>query len=77
MSLGHLKAKKYRSLILTGKLLLVVKPSSELQLHLDVYRKRDDVKGIVHTHSPYVTGFAMANERIERLEGFGKTHPHS
>ncbi|HHT19125.1 MAG: class II aldolase/adducin family protein [Methanobacterium sp.] len=76
VSLGHLKAEEISIVDINGKIIAGgKKPSSELQLHLDVYRKRDDVKGIVHTHSPYVTGFAMANERIERLEGFGKTHP--
>lgn len=48
------------------------KPSSELPLHLDVYQVREDVGAIVHTHSPYVTGFALAGESIERLEGFGE-----
>lgn len=48
-----------------------VVPSSELQLHLMIYRERDDVKGVVHIHSPYATGFALAGKKIKRLEGFG------
>jgi len=46
-------------------------PSSELKLHLKIYNARTDVGGIVHTHSPYATGFALAGEKIKRLEGFG------
>jgi L-fuculose-phosphate aldolase len=46
-------------------------PSSELELHLMIYKERDDVEGIVHTHSPYATGFALAGQKISRLEGFG------
>ncbi|RLC43683.1 MAG: class II aldolase/adducin family protein [Candidatus Coatesbacteria bacterium] len=36
------------------------KPSSEIKLHLEVYRKRDDVGAVVHAHPPYATGFAVA-----------------
>jgi len=47
-------------------------PSSEVFMHLEIYKKRDDVGGIVHTHSPYATGFSFSNEKIPKLEGFGK-----
>lgn len=47
------------------------KPSSEVFMHLKIYEKREDVKGIVHTHSAVATGFAFAGEKIKRLEGFG------
>lgn len=73
MSLGYLKAEDVVLLNMDGKILSRKEvPSSELQLHLDVYKKRDDVQGIVHTHSPYATGFALAGQMIERLEGFGE-----
>ncbi len=49
-------------------------PSSELELHLTIYRERNDVEGIVHTHSPYATGFALAGKKIHYLEGFGKVN---
>ncbi|MCK9151125.1 class II aldolase/adducin family protein [Methanobacterium alcaliphilum] len=57
---------------LDGNLLSSGNPSSELFLHLEIYKKREDVKGIVHTHSPYATGFSFSNKKIKRLEGFGK-----
>ena len=38
---------------LEGNLLTKGKPSSEVDLHLEIYKKRSDVNGIVHTHSPY------------------------
>lgn len=47
-------------------------PSSELHLHLEIYRKRDDVGAVVHTHSPYATGFSFSDKKIPRLEGFGE-----
>ena len=39
-------------------------PSTELPMHLAVYRERDDVGGVVHTHSPYATTFASLGEAI-------------
>lgn len=73
MSLGYLNPEDIVIVDMGGKVLAgTKKPSSELQLHLDVYQMRDDVQGIVHTHSPYATGFALAGKMIERLEGFGE-----
>jgi L-fuculose-phosphate aldolase len=36
------------------------KPSSEVFMHLRIYRERTDVNGIVHAHPPKATGFAVA-----------------
>ncbi|PLT33731.1 class II aldolase/adducin family protein [Bacillus sp. V5-8f] len=33
-----------------------LKPSSELAMHLEIYRKRKDVNAIVHTHPPITLG---------------------
>ena len=55
-----------------GNLLSNGKPSSEINMHLGIYKKRDDVNAIVHTHAPYETGFAFSNKEIKRLEGFGE-----
>ena len=54
-----------------GEILTKGKPSSEVGMHLAIYREKPDVYGIAHTHSPYATGFAFSNKKIERLEGFG------
>ena len=56
---------------LEGNVLTKGKPSSEVDLHLEIYKKRNDVNGIVHTHSPHATGFAFSSKRIKRHEGFG------
>ncbi len=48
------------------------KPSSELNMHLEIYQKRKEISGIVHTHSPYATGFSFSGNKIPHLEGFGK-----
>ena len=46
-------------------------PSSETFLHLSIYNKRNEVNAVVHTHSPYATGFSMTEKKLKRLEGFG------
>ena len=46
-------------------------PSSETFLHLGIYNKRNEVNAVVHTHSPYATGFSMTEKKLKRLEGFG------
>lgn len=41
------------------------KASSELKLHLHIYKLRKDVKGVVHDHSPFATAYAIARKPIE------------
>lgn len=48
------------------------KPSSEVGMHLEIYKKRPDVNAIIHMHAPYATGFAFSDKKIKRLEGFGQ-----
>lgn len=55
-----------------GEVLTKGNPSSEVNMHLEIYKKRSDVKAIVHTHSPYATGFAFSDKNLKRLEGFGE-----
>lgn len=47
------------------------KPSSDTPTHLELYKKYDSVKGIVHTHSTNATSFAQAGMDIPAL---GTTH---
>src|SRR5438874_1870907 len=41
-------------------------PSSEMQMHLEVYRQRPDVNAVVHAHPPTATGFAVAGIALDR-----------
>lgn len=41
-----------------------LKPSVDLGVHLYIYRHRDDIRGVTHTHSPYATSFAAREEGI-------------
>jgi L-fuculose-phosphate aldolase len=40
--------------------------SSELKMHLEVYRQRPDVGAVVHAHPPTATGFAVAGVPLTR-----------
>src|SRR5712691_7557409 len=41
-------------------------PSSELPMHLEIYRNRPDVNAVVHAHPPTATGFAVAGIPLDR-----------
>lgn len=41
------------------------RPSSELRMHLRIYRSRPDVRAVVHAHPPTATGFAIAGEGLD------------
>ena len=41
-------------------------PSSEMLMHLEVYRQRPDVQAVVHAHPPIATGFAVAGIPLDR-----------
>jgi len=40
--------------------------SSELPMHLEIYRNRPDVNAVVHAHPPTATGFAVAGIPLTR-----------
>lgn len=41
-----------------------LKPSNETPMHSIIYRERDDVNAVIHTHSPYASTFASLDEPI-------------
>ena len=38
-----------------------MKPSSEIKIHIEAYKRRDDIRAVVHAHPPVCTGYAVAN----------------
>jgi L-ribulose-5-phosphate 4-epimerase len=48
-----------------------LKPSSDLDTHLELYRAFPAIGGVVHTHSEFATGWAQAGRSIP---AFGTTH---
>ncbi|MGH9883603.1 MAG: class II aldolase/adducin family protein [Pyrinomonadaceae bacterium] len=51
---------------INGKPLTERKPSSELAMHLLIYRERPDVKAVCHAHPPHGTAFAVAGLAIDQ-----------
>jgi L-fuculose-phosphate aldolase len=49
-----------------GKALNNRKASSELEMHLLIYRERADVKAVCHAHPPHGTAFAVAGLAIDQ-----------
>ena len=71
-SLSRLDEEDIVLVNMDGEVLTKGKPSSEVNMHLEIYKNRSDVTAIVHTHSPYATGFAFSDKKLRRLEGFGE-----
>lgn len=44
-----------------------MKPTSELLMHLQIYKTRPDVNVIVHTHSKFATSFAVLKKPIPSI----------
>ena len=42
------------------------RPSSEISMHLEVYRQRPDVNAVVHAHPPLATAFSIADVSLAR-----------
>ncbi len=40
------------------------KPSSELSLHIEIYRNRRDINAVIHTHSPFAVTVSCLEEEI-------------
>lgn len=44
-----------------------LEPSSELFMHMELYKKRDDIRSIVHTHSPYASAYAFLKRPLKTV----------
>ncbi len=42
------------------------KPSTEIAMHLEVYRQREDVKAVVHAHPPYTLALVLSGVRLDQ-----------
>ncbi len=52
---------------LTGKILAgKLKPSSEVKMHLRVYKENPEVNAVVHAHPPVATSYAIAGISLEK-----------
>lgn len=64
-SKGSMKPEDVCTVDMDGKQIAGTKKrSSEIKLHLEIYRHRPDVNAVVHCHPPHATAFAVAREPI-------------
>jgi L-fuculose-phosphate aldolase len=67
VSKGFLKPDDICKVDIEGKQLAGTrKRSSEVLLHLAIYKQRPDVRACVHCHPPHATAFAVAHEPIPK-----------
>lgn len=68
VSKGYMSASDMLKVDLEGNVISgFLKPTSEMKMHLAVYKKRPDVKAIVHAHPPKATAFAVAGIQFDRI----------
>jgi len=44
-------------------------PSSEMLMHLEVYKKRADAKAVIHAHPPTAVAYSIAHPEAEEIPG--------
>jgi L-fuculose-phosphate aldolase len=67
VSKGFLKPEDICKVDIEGKQLAGIKKrTSEVLLHLAVYKQRPDINAVVHCHPPHATAFAVAHEPIPK-----------
>lgn len=66
VSKGYMNPDMMVKISLDGELLSKSerKPSSELKMHLRVYKENPNVRAVVHAHPPYATAFAIAGKPL-------------
>lgn len=68
MSKGEITSNQLIKVNIDGEIIEgFLKPSSELKLHLHIYKSRPDVKSVVHAHPPISTGFAVAGIALDQM----------
>jgi L-fuculose-phosphate aldolase len=40
------------------------KPTTEIFMHIEVYKRRDDVRSVIHAHPPYTVAFSIAGQKL-------------
>jgi L-fuculose-phosphate aldolase len=69
VSKGFLKQDMIIKMDMDGRTLSKGKkyhPSSEVNLHIEIYKLRNDVQAVVHAHPPYSTAFAVAGIPLDK-----------
>lgn len=63
---GMLSENDFSVIDFEGNIIEGAKPSSEKFLHLEFYRQREDIKAILHFHSPCLTAYASCGAALDK-----------
>lgn len=69
VSKGYMTPEMICKVNLDGEILSAndpYRPSSEVKMHLRVYKERQDVRSVVHAHPPYGTSYAIAGVPLNK-----------
>ena len=58
-SFGSLTIEDFTLITLSGEVIKGSKPSKEYPLHLDLYKQKQDVNAVLHTHGTYAVLWSM------------------
>lgn len=71
MCKGVLEPDQLVKIDLEGKVIAALKeyakPARDYRMHLGLYKRRADIKAIVHSHPPVATGFAIAEYPLDEI----------
>ncbi len=67
IDIKNLKTENISITDLEGKIKNGVKPSSEIDLHLLIYKKRTEINSIVHCHSNWATILSCMRKKIKKF----------
>ncbi|WZL81322.1 class II aldolase/adducin family protein [Vallitaleaceae bacterium 9-2] len=65
VSKGGMKPDEIVKMTLDGEILSGGKPSSEVKMHIQVYKTNPEIQAVVHAHPPISTAFAVARVPME------------
>ena len=67
VSKGFMKPQDLVKLDMDGNLLEgKLKPTSEIKMHLIIYKERPDLKAVIHAHPPNATAYAITGESLPK-----------
>ncbi len=64
--LGDMGYEDIAELDINNNVLNGIKPSSERLMHIEIYKKRADIRAIIHIHCPYATAFAVCHKNMNK-----------
>lgn len=70
VSKGYLEPHMLVKVNLQGEILQQhedYRPSTEVKMHLRIYRELPEIKGVVHAHPPFATAFAIKGESLDKM----------